>query len=82
MLHRTNVQLLEPNMANPFLKKNPLMSMWLSSANAVAGQARGKATAAVKRQSAATVSQAGKEVAELWSASLGLTPNKRPKKRR
>jgi hypothetical protein len=32
-------------MANPWFKKNPLMSMWLSAANAVAGRARGVASA-------------------------------------
>ena len=30
-------------MPNPWNKKNPLMSMWLSSANRVAGAVRGQA---------------------------------------
>ena len=30
----------ELTMANPWTKKNPLLSMWLSGANAVAGKAR------------------------------------------
>ena len=37
-------------MANPWLKKNPFMSLWLSTANRVAGSLRGQATAQVKRQ--------------------------------
>jgi len=37
-------------MTNPWLKKNPFMSLWLSSANKVMGRARGRATAAVKRE--------------------------------
>lgn len=37
-------------MANPWSKKNPFMSMWLSSANRVAGTLRGQATAQAKRQ--------------------------------
>jgi len=37
-------------MANPWLKKNPFMSIWLSAANRVAATARGQATAQVKRQ--------------------------------
>ncbi len=37
-------------MNNPWLKKNPLMSMWLSGANKVAGAARGLAAAAFKRE--------------------------------
>lgn len=37
-------------MANPWLKKNPFMSMWLSTGNRVAGTLRGKATAQAKRR--------------------------------
>ena len=32
--------------SNPWLKKNPLLSIWLSSANAMLGAARGQAEAA------------------------------------
>ncbi len=39
-------------MANPWTKKNPLLSLWLSAANAWAGAARGAMTAAAKRQAA------------------------------
>ena len=37
-------------MPNPFTKKNPLMSMWLSAANAWAGAARGMMAAEAGRQ--------------------------------
>lgn len=37
-------------MANPWLKKNPFMSMWLSTANRVAGTLRGHATVQARRQ--------------------------------
>lgn len=37
-------------MANPWLKKNPLASIWLSAANRVAGAMRGHVTAQVRRQ--------------------------------
>ena len=40
-------------MANPWGKKNPFMSMWLSAANAWAGAARGLMTAEAKRQTKA-----------------------------
>ncbi|HEY0419875.1 MAG TPA: hypothetical protein VGC80_10180 [Acetobacteraceae bacterium] len=40
-------------MANPWTKKNPFLSIWLSAANAFAGAARGAMTAAAKRQMAA-----------------------------
>lgn len=45
-------------MANPWLKKNPFMSMWLSTANRVAGSLRGQATAQVKRQVNAALGEA------------------------
>ena len=37
-------------MANPFAKKNPWLSLWLSAANAWVGAARGLATAEMRRQ--------------------------------
>ena len=37
-------------MSNPWLKKNPFMSLWLSTANRVAGSLRGQATAQARRQ--------------------------------
>jgi hypothetical protein len=53
---------------NPWTKKNPFMSMWLSGANKVVGSARGRASAAAKKQ-----------VVDFWTTAL--TPPK-PKKRR
>lgn len=35
--------------SNPWLKKNPLLSIWLSTANAMMGAARGQAAAALAR---------------------------------
>jgi hypothetical protein len=34
---------------NPWLKKNPILSMWLSGANVVAGLLRARATAQDKQ---------------------------------
>ncbi|MCB1676972.1 MAG: hypothetical protein KDF67_03505 [Ottowia sp.] len=39
--------------SNPWLKKNPLLSIWLSTANAMMGAARGQAAAAVARSAGA-----------------------------
>jgi hypothetical protein len=44
--------------SNPWLKKNPFLSMWLSSVNRAAGAVRGQATAQAKRQVNAAVAQA------------------------
>lgn len=45
-------------MRNPWLKKNPFMSMWLSGANRMAATLRGQATAQAKRQIRAAVTKA------------------------
>ncbi|MBV1797478.1 hypothetical protein [Siccirubricoccus sp. G192] len=64
-------------MKNPWLKKNPLMSMWLSGANAVAGKARSQAAAAAGRQKASLTRQAGRLWTDAWLAAL-----KPPRRRR
>ncbi|MDB5884571.1 MAG: hypothetical protein JWR74_742 [Polaromonas sp.] len=46
--------------------KNPFMSMFLSSANKIAGSARAQATAAVKREAAKNTRQAAKA----WTDAL------------
>ena len=56
----------DSDMRNPWLKKNPAMSIFLSAANAWAGAFRGHATAAVKRNMAAAMK----------------SPKKKPLKRR
>jgi hypothetical protein len=66
-------------MKNPWTKKNPFLSMWLSGANAVAGSARGHATAAAKRQASTAARRSQKQVTDFWTAAL--TPPKRKKRR-
>ncbi len=61
-------------MPNPWLKKNPFMSMWLSAAHRMAGSLRGQATAQAK----AAITEATKENIKLWSAAS--TPPARKKK--
>lgn len=68
-------------MSNPWLKKNPFMSMWLSGANRVAGSVRGQAAAAAKRESAAVARQAGNEWMKLWTGALAA-PAAAPAKKR
>ena len=73
-------------MKNPWTKKNPFMSMWLSGANKVAGAARGQATAAVKREatraSKSATTNAGRQVLDFWSAAFGASTRPKAKKRR
>lgn len=69
-------------MRNPWLKKNPFMSMWLSGANAVMGAARSRATAEGKRQAATMMSQGANQMARLWSDAMSPSPTRKRKKSR
>jgi hypothetical protein len=53
------------------LKKNPLMSLWLSAANAAASSARGRWTGEVRRQQSAITQQFAKQMTEFWSGAWG-----------
>lgn len=54
-------------MRNPWTKKNPLMSMWLSAANTAIGSARGHATAAVRREVASAQADVAQQVIDFWT---------------
>ncbi|WP_019142311.1 hypothetical protein [Noviherbaspirillum massiliense] len=69
-------------MKNPWTRKNPFLSMWLSSANAVFGTARGKAMAEGKRQTAAVIRKGTKRLTDFWIAEPQAPLPKRRKKRR
>jgi hypothetical protein len=68
-------------MSNPWLKKNPFMSMWLSTANRLAGSIRGQATAQVKRQLRATATEVANENVKLWTSALTGPTAKKTRKR-
>lgn len=68
-------------MKNPWTKKNPFMSMWLSGANAAIGSARGRATAETKRQANAMATETTKQMIDLWAGAWTL-PGKTKRKRR
>jgi hypothetical protein len=67
---------------NPWLRKNPFLSIWLSGANAVAGAARGKATAYAKKQMASAMAQNTKTVSDFWLGALAPPAPRKRKKRR
>ena len=70
-------------MTNPWLKKNPFMSLWLSGANKVAGSMRGHAAAQAKRQAATATTHATRGILSFWTGALAPSPPaKRKKKRR
>ena len=68
-------------MSNPWLKKNPFMSMWLSSANRIAGSLRGKFAAQVNRQIKAGAADAAKENLKLLDATVTPRAAKKARKR-
>ncbi len=68
-------------MKNPWTKKNPLMSMWLSGANAVAGSVRGRATREVKRQASTAMTKGTKQMLSFWSGGW-IVPTKTRKRRK
>jgi len=65
---------------NPWGKKNPFLSMWLSGANAIAGAARSRVTAEAKRQTSAAITRGTKQATKEMSAALAGKPA--PKKSR
>ncbi len=67
-------------MKNPWLKKNPFLSMWLSGANSVTGAARGQAIAEGRRQASSAMTEATKQMASFWT--LPITTEVTKKKRR
>jgi hypothetical protein len=69
------------SMSNPWTKKNPFMSMWLSAANRTAGAARGQATSAAKRGVAAAQADATRQILDFW-AGKPSQPAARKKSRR
>lgn len=69
-------------MKNPWTKKNPMMSMWLSGAHAVLGSARGRATAEGKRQAGTALAQATRQMMGFWTGTTTApAPRKRSKRR-
>ena len=69
-------------MSNPWLKKNPFMSMWLSSANRAAGWWRAQASAQVKKQATAAVTDATSEAIKVWLDALKVSKAKVGAKRK
>jgi hypothetical protein len=53
------------------------MSLWLSSANRVMGSARGRATAATKRQVASFQAQAAKQIVDFWATKPSARKTKK-----
>lgn len=59
-------------MKNPWLAKNPFLSMWLSAGSSVLGAARGHALNQVRRQQAAAMNEGARAVLAFWSGAALL----------
>jgi hypothetical protein len=66
---------------NPWLKKNPFMSMWLSGANSVLGSARSRATAEGHRQAARMFAEGQRQMLQFWTGGT-LGAGKKSRKSR
>ena len=73
-------------MSNPWLKKNPWLSLWMSGANAMLGSARGRATAEARRQAAAMTNRAIDETVRFWTGfwtgAMTAPPKKTSRRKR
>ena len=69
-------------MTNPWISKNPFMSMWLSAANRTASTARGHATAAAKRQVATAQADVMRQIVDFWTPRPAAKSTARKKVRR
>jgi hypothetical protein len=69
-------------MRNTWMKKNLLMSMWLSGANAVMGSARSRATAEAKRQASAIMAEGTRQMVRFWTGGLIASTARKKKKSR
>jgi truncated hemoglobin YjbI len=64
-------------MANPWTKKNPFLSMFLSGANAASGRARGVWMRQARRNQTTVVKQAARSWVELWTPTFGTKRKRR-----
>jgi hypothetical protein len=74
------------SMINPWIKKNPFMSLWLSGFNAMLGSMRGPISAEFQRQQTNMISEATRQMTDFWTgAALRSSPARAkpaPKKRK
>jgi len=69
-------------MGRPWTRKNPLLSIFLSGANAWTGAARGMWVAEARRQQAIAMKEGARQAAAYWTAALPSQPPSRKKPRK
>ena len=73
-------------MKNPWIKKNPFMSMWLSGAHRALGASRGQITGAIKREARKNASGNAAaltgQVLDFWGRAIGGPAPRKGRKRK
>ncbi|HEY2884950.1 MAG TPA: hypothetical protein VGJ08_07025 [Rhizomicrobium sp.] len=69
-------------MKNPWIKKNPLSSIWMSGANAVFGAARSRAIGEAHRQTAIMTSAITKQALKFWGINPPVPARRKKRKSR
>jgi hypothetical protein len=67
---------------NPWTKKNPFLSMWLSGENSVMGSARSRASAEAKRQTTKAMNESARQITNFWTGGLLTPPPQKKRKKR
>jgi len=67
----------EARLRNPWARKNPFLSMWLSGANAVLGSTRARATAEARRQASMAAAEGFRQMMHLWTGMAPPAPKRR-----
>lgn len=67
--------------SNPWTKRNPVMSVWLSGLHRSINAARGQRAAQSKRQAAMLMNKGYDDLLRLWSGSWMLEPAPARKRR-
>ena len=69
-------------MGNPWTKRNPLLSMWMSGANAVMGATRAHLTAQTRRNAIAIGHANAKQIVDFWTAVATGQPTSHTRQRK
>ena len=79
---QTGVEIYGIHMKNPWLAKNPWMSIWLSGAHRASAPVRRQLMAEGRRQSDAITTEAVRQIVGFWTPKLPATQTKRARRKR
>jgi len=79
---QTGVEIYGLPMKNPWLAKNPWMSIWLSGAHRASAPVRRQLMAEGRRQTDAIRTEAVRQIVEFWTPKLPAAQTKRARRKR